>query len=455
MAVITAAKNSINKREHLMETIIKQDEYAKRRQRLMQAMGEDSIAIIPAAAEVSRTGDSVYQYRQNNDFYYVTGFNEPEAVAVLIPNKNGGEFILFCRDRNKEMEIWTGKRAGQEGTVENFHADIAHSFSELNHKMPEILQGKQQVYVAFGRDHEFDERVTKWINDLRMKVRGGVEAPSEIINIEHLLHDMRLIKSPAEIIVMREAAAISVEAHRRAIALCEPGMYEYELEAELQHEFLRQGSRHPAYESIVASGGNACVLHYVDNNKQMQDGDLVLIDAGCEYQLYASDVTRTFPVNGKFNKEQRAIYELVLAAQLAGLKIIKPGVPWPKIQEVIVKVITEGLVELGILKGDVEKLIEDKKYRDFYMHNSGHWLGMDTHDVGDYKQKGEWRLLEAGMMLTVEPGIYIAEDSKDVDEKWRGIGVRIEDDLLVTEKGHENLSLDLPKSVEEIEALMA
>lgn len=430
------------------------NEYAQRRQLLMEKMGSNAIIIITAAPERIRNADSDYLYRQSSDFYYLTGFSEPEAIAVLLPKRPQGEFILFNRVRDPAQETWTGRRAGQKGAVATYGANEAYPISEFANKLPELLLGREKVVYRIGHDHELDRQITNTIHTLRHRVRMGIVAPYEFVNLDQWLHEMRLIKSPSEIELMRKAAQISVQAHLRAMKICRPGLFEYELEAEILHEFYRNGSRSVAYNSIVGGGENSCILHYNDNNTELKNGDLVLIDAGCEYQYYASDITRTFPVNGKFSAEQKAIYEIVLAAQLEALKASRPGVTLNDVHMVSVQVITEGLVGLGILKGSVNELIEKKAYFPFYMHRVGHWLGLDTHDAGNYKINGEWRKMQAGMLHTVEPGIYIAAETPGVDKKWWNIGVRIEDDVLLTEKGCDVLTKDLPKTVADIESVM-
>lgn len=435
--------------------MIQRKEFARRRRQLMDMMTPNSIAIIPAARERIRNRDVEYAFRQDSDFYYLTGFGEPDSVVALIPEREHGEYVLFCRERNREMEIWNGYRAGPEGAVKQYGADDAFPIADLDEILPGLIEGKERVYYAMGRDPEFDRHVMEWVNTIRAKVRSGAQPPGEFIALDHVLHEMRLYKSPQEIAVMERAAEISAAAHVRAMEVCEPGMYEYQLEAEFLHEFTRNGSRSPAYSSIVGGGANACILHYRENNAVLNDGDLVLIDAGCELEHYASDITRTFPVNGKFSPQQKAIYEIVLAAQYAAIKAVKPGNHWNEPHEAAVKEITKGLVKVGLLNGKVDELIKTEAYRAFFMHRTGHWLGMDVHDVGDYKVEGEWRTLEAGMVLTVEPGLYISPDNTQVDEEWRGIGVRIEDDVVVTGRGHKVLTNGVPKEVDEIEALMA
>ncbi|MBU3068434.1 Xaa-Pro aminopeptidase [Aestuariicella sp. G3-2] len=434
---------------------ISRQEFARRRKQLMAMMEPNSIAILPAAPEKVRSRDTEYNFRQDSDFYYLTGFVEPESVLVLIPGRDHGEFVLFCRERDREKETWNGYRAGPEGACERFGADDAFPIDDIDDILPGLIEGRERVYYAMGKDADFDHQVMVWVNAIRAQVRTGAIPPGEFLDLDHFLHDMRLYKSAAEVRVMKRAGEISGNAHARAMRSCKPGMYEYQLEAEIQHEFAMNGARFPAYNTIVGGGDNGCILHYVDNCDQLKDGDLVLIDAGCEYEYYAADITRTFPVNGKFSKEQKALYELTLKAQEATIAEIKPGNHWNAPHEASVRVITEGLVELGLLLGDVDKLIEDEAYKEFYMHRVAHWLGIDVHDVGDYRVGGEWRVLEPGMCMTVEPGIYVAPDNAGVDAKWRGIGIRIEDDVLITKDGCEILTGNAPKTVDEIEALMA
>ncbi len=434
---------------------LNQAEFAARRQKFLQQLPANSIAILSSADECYRNGDTHYNYRQNSNFYYLTGFTEPDAVAVFIPRRTEGEFILFNRVKDPSKEIWTGYYAGQAGAVKDYGANQAFAITELDAKMVELLTGKQRVYYATARNDQFDVRVMHWVNELQAKVRSGVGTPTEFFNIETIVHEMRLIKSSAELAIMRHAGNISAQAHKKAMHVCHPGMYEYQLQAAIEYEFKYHGSSYPAYGSIVGGGKNACILHYVDNNAVLNDGDLVLVDAGGEYEYYSSDITRTYPINGKFSAAQRALYELVLRVQLSTIALVKPGVRYDVLQDHVRKELTRGLIELGLLTGDLEKLIADKAYFDFYMHNFGHWLGLDTHDAGTYKVDGQWRELKAGMVLTVEPGLYVAPDNHKVDAKWRGIGIRIEDDVLVTETGYEVLTVAVPKSVEEIERLCA
>lgn len=429
-------------------------EYARRRKALMAQMVPNSIAILPAAAVAIRNRDVEHVYRQDSDFQYLSGFPEPEAVIALIPGREHGEYVLFCRERNPERELWDGLRAGQEGAVSDYGADDAFPIADIDEILPGLIEGRERVYSAMGSNPEFDRRLMDWINVIRSKARLGAQPPNEFVALDHLLHDMRLYKSAAEVKVMRAAADISVRAHVRAMQACRAGLYEYSLEAELDYEFRKGGAKMPAYGSIVAAGRNGCILHYQQNDAPLREGDLVLIDAGCEIDCYASDITRTFPVSGRFSPEQKAIYELVLKAQAAAFAEIAPGKHWNHAHEATVRVITTGLVELGLLEGDVQALIDSEAYRAFYMHRAGHWLGMDVHDVGEYKVGGEWRVLEPGMALTVEPGIYIGADNQAVAKKWRGIGVRIEDDVVVTRQGCEILTSGVPRTVAEIEALM-
>ena len=430
-------------------------EFAKRRQRLLAMLGEDSIAILPAAPERTRSRDVEHPYRSDNDFYYLTGFPEPEAIVVLIPGRKQGQFVLFCRERDVEMETWHGRRTGLEGAMQRYGADDAFPIEDVDDILPGLMENRERVFYSMGTHPDLDQNMLEWLKRVRKKTRAGIHAPGELVSLDHLLHEMRLIKSPAEIQVMKKAAKVSAEAHCRAMQVCQPGMMEYQVEAEILHHFMMNGCRHAAYPSIVGGGENGCILHYTENESELHDGDLLLIDSGGEYDNYAADITRTFPVNGKFSPAQKALYELVLAAQYAAIDKVQPGNNWNDPHMAAVKVLTKGLIKLGLLKGSPAKLIKEEAYRRFYMHRTGHWLGMDVHDVGDYRLDGEWRLLEPGMVLTVEPGLYIAPGSKGIAKKWWGIGIRIEDDIRVTRNGHEVLSSGAPKEVAEIEALMA
>lgn len=421
----------------------------------MGMLEPNSIAILPAGEEKIRSRDTDYPFRQDSDFLYLTGFQEPEAVLVLIPGREHGEVVWFCREKDREREIWDGVRAGPEGVCQQYGADDAFPIGDIDEILPGMLEGRERVYYTLGKNPAFDKHLMDWVNAIRAKARSGAAPPGDFLDLDHLLHDMRLYKSAEEVRIMEKAGNISARAHKRAMEICQPGMMEYELEAEINYLCAREGGRHPAYNSIVGSGKNACILHYVENSAKMKSGDLVLIDAGCEYENYASDITRTFPVNGTFTEEQAAVYQLVLDAQAAAMEKIQVGNHWNEPHDASVRTITEGLVHLGLLDGDVDELIEKNSYKEFYMHRIGHWIGMDVHDVGDYKVGGEWRVLEPGMMMTVEPGIYIAHDNTDVPAKWRGIGVRIEDDVLVAKDGPRVLTSAVPKTIQEIETLMA
>ena len=434
--------------------MIKPAEFKRRRRQLMQMMGPGSVAILPAAPEVVRNRDVHYPYRPDSDFYYLTGFPEPEAIAVLIPGRKPAEYVLFCRERDEKRERWDGPRAGQEGAVRDYGADDSFPISDIEEILPGLLEQCTRVFYAMGSNPDLDRRLADWVNQIRRKARAGVHGPVEFVALDHYLHEMRLYKSAAEAALMRHAARITAAAHARLMQNCRPGMQEYELEAEFGHECATRGARFQAYPAIVGGGCNACVLHYVDNRDELRDGDLVLVDAGCEFGYYASDITRTFPVNGRFTPAQRAIYELVLAAQEAAIARARPGNHWNDPHDAAVRTITKGLVDLGLLKGPVARLIKDGGYAKFYMHRTGHWLGMDVHDVGDYKVDGAWRELEPGMVMTVEPGIYIPPGIRGVPKKYWGIGVRIEDDVLITKDGHDVLTRDAPKGVAEIEGLM-
>ncbi len=430
--------------------------YAQRRAALASKM-KQGVAVISTAPERTRNRDSGYPYRFDSYFHYLTGFPEPEAVLVLVTGDiakgDKARCILFCRDKNLEREIWDGFRYGPEKAAEIFGFDQAHPVQQLDELAADLLADQPALYCDLGSDAGWDARVIGWINAVRGKVRSGVAAPAELCDIRVLLDDMRLVKDSHEIGIMKRAADISVEAHRRAMRATRPGAHEYQIEAELLHEFRSRGAQAPAYTPIVAGGANACVLHYVSNDALLNDGDLLLIDAGCELDGYASDITRTFPVCGKFSGPQRDIYELVLAAQAAAIAEIAPGKHWEDPHTAAVKVLVRGMIDLGLCKGTPDAVIESGDYRRFYMHRTGHWLGMDVHDAGDYKRAGEWVRLKPGMMLTVEPGCYI-RPGEGVPEKFWNIGVRIEDDALVTPTGCEIITAAAPKTVREIEALM-
>ena len=433
---------------------MKQTEFKNRRKKLLQRIGKGNIALIGSASIQTRNRDVDFPFRQDSDFFYLTGFNEPDALAVFIPEREQGEYILFCREFDEKKALWEGAHAGLEGATAHYEANDAFPIDDLADILPGLLENKAKVFYPMGRNSELDHNLLEWINHIRSQSRTGVTAPNDLSSLDVILHEMRLVKSIGELKLMRRAAEVSAAAHIKAMQACKAGLFEYQIEAELVHHFIQNGLRAVAYPSIVAGGKNACTLHYTENNSKLKNGDLLLIDAGAECDHYAADITRTFPISGSFTEPQKQLYQLVLDAQTAALEQIHPGLPWNQAHDASVEVLTKVLVELGLLKGKVKKLIKDEKYKQFYMHRIGHWLGMDVHDVGDYKVNQEWRLLEAGMVLTIEPGLYIPVDCKTVDEKWRGIGIRIEDDVLVTSQGHEVLTSGVPKSITEIEALM-
>ena len=450
---------SVTSIEKLMPTAecptIPMQEFASRRQALMSRVPSDSLILIPSAQERLRNGaDNMQEFRQNSDFLYLTGLNEPEAVLVLAPGRADGEAVLFNRTRNPDAEIWTGKRAGQAGACSKLLMDQAFPIENFAEQLGEFMQGRSAVYYPVARNDAFDALVLKTFSELQARVRRGISAPEALINIEKHLHQLRVVKSPAELEVMQTVNNISMNAHLLAMQRCQPGIYEYQLEAIFREQCWSAGCRSMAYSPIVGAGENSCILHYIDNNKKIADGDLVLIDAGGELQGYAADITRTFPANGRFTEEQKIIYNIVLNAQLAALAIVKPGLAWNELQAVTAKSITQGLVDAGILSGDVGALVAEKAYQKFYMHLSGHWLGLDVHDAGAYCVQDKWAVLEPGMVFTIEPGIYIGENTPGVDPRWWNIGVRIEDNILVTETGMRNLTENLPKTVEAIEAAM-
>ncbi len=428
--------------------------YTRRRRQLMQLAGNDAIVVVPAALERIRSRDTHYPYRQDSDLWYLSGFAEPDAVLVLIPGRAHGEALLFCRERDPVRESWDGPRAGPEGAVDTYGMDDAYPIEDLDEILPGLLEGRSRVYYHFGRDVEFDLKLIGWVNRVREMMRMGAQPPHEFLELGHLLDEMRLFKDRDEIKLMQRAADISIEAHLAAIGAARPGIREYQLQAALEYVF-RHHDAEPAYGSIVGAGANACVLHYRANNAQAKDGDLVLIDAGAEYRGYAADITRTFPINGRFSPEQRALHDLVAAAQRAALEQARPGVAYEAGHLAAVETLTEGLLSLGLLKGTLEQNLAEGRYKRFYLHKTGHWLGLDVHDVGEYRIDGESRLLEPGMVFTIEPGLYVAADDKTVAEKWRGIGIRIEDDVLITKDGHRVLTDQLPRSAEALEALMA
>jgi Xaa-Pro aminopeptidase len=427
-------------------------EFARRRRQFMHMLGKDAIAILPAAPVRHRNGDIEYAYRQDSHFYYLSGFPEPDAVAVLVPGRDQAEYMLFVREHDPLRESWDGARAGTEGAVERYGADDAFPIADIDEILPGLMETRSQIYYSMGANPEFDSHVLGWVNGLRVQTRQAAGSPHEFVALRHVLDDMRLYKSRAEQTSLKRAAKIAVGAHRRAMRFARPGRMEYEVMAEVLHEF-RSHNADFSYYPIVGGGANACVMHYRDNDQPLRDGDLLLLDAGCEHDYYASDITRTFPVNGRFTPPQRALYEVVLEAQLAAIDKVRCGNHWNHPHEAAVRVITQGLVRLGLLKGKVTALIKDQAYQQFFSHRTGHWLGLDVHDVGDYKVGGEWRVLEAGMALTVEPGIYVRPSPKVAKEFWN-IGVRIEDEVLVTGGAAEVLSGALEKTPEDIEALV-
>jgi Xaa-Pro aminopeptidase len=428
------------------------DVHRARREQLARSMGR-GVAVVSTAPERLRNRDAHFPFRFDSYFHYLTGFPEPEAVAVVIASDEGTKSLLFCRDKDIEREIWDGFRYGPEAARERFGFDEAHSFSKLDEMIPQLLADQPALFCDVGENSEWDARLIQWLNAVRAQVRTGISAPGEIRDVRKLLDEMRLIKDGTELDTMRRAASISAGAHRRAMRATHPGRFEYEIEAELLHEFRTRGAQAPAYTPIVAGGPNACVLHYVANDAQLREGDLLLIDAGCELDGYASDITRTFPVSGRFSGPQREIYDLVLAAQAAAIAQVRPGNLWQDPHDAAVKVLAQGFVDLGLCQGSAEALVESGDYKRFYMHRTGHWLGMDVHDCGDYKRDGQWRTLAPGMVLTVEPGCYVRA-GEGVPERFWNIGVRIEDDAVVTASGCEIITAAAPKAAAEIEALM-
>lgn len=433
-----------------------QEDFQQRRDQLAEQMGPNSIAIIATSPEVMRNADADYKFRADSSFYYLTGFAEPQAVAVIETDTTGEEYTysLFCRERDREMEIWHGYRAGVDGAVDDYEADEAYAIDLLDEEIIAKILNKEKIFYRIGQRAEFDAKVSTWLRSANESSRG-FGMPTRFIQLDLILDEMRLHKSAKEIELMQIASNISADAHTRAMQTVHPEMMEYALDAELNYIFGKNGCV-PAYNSIVGGGENACILHYVENNQPLKDGDLVLIDAACEYECYASDISRTFPVNGKFSPEQKALYQVILDAQLAAIDAIQIGQPYKAPHFIAVRILVEGLVKLGIMQGEVEQIIADESYRQFYMHGTGHWLGMDVHDVGAYKDEaGESRKFAQGMAITVEPGLYIAPDDETVDAKWRGIGIRIEDDVIATENGPLVLTKNAVKTVEDIEALMA
>jgi Xaa-Pro aminopeptidase len=437
--------------EPAQEPMIDITPYRARRAAVIERMGS-GLAVLPTAPERLRNRDTDYPYRFDSYFYYLTGFPEPEAVLVLVAG-DAPKSILFCREKHPERELWEGFRYGPEAAREAFGFDAAHPIAKLDEELPRLVANQGRLYYTAGMDPAWDARILRWLNEVRALARTGVAAPAEIHDLRAILDGMRLVKDEHELGVMRRAAAISTGAHVRAMRAARPGMMEYEIEADLLHEFRRHGAQYPAYWPIVAGGPNACVLHYRNNDRRLDDGDLLLVDAGCELDGYASDITRTFPVNGKYSGPQKAIYELVLAAQTAAIAAVRPGAPWNAPHDAAVNVLAQGFVDLGLCRGTLEEVLEKEDYKRFYMHRTGHWLGLDVHDAGDYKEQGQWKPLAPGMTLTVEPGCYV-RPGEGVPERFWNIGVRIEDDALVTATGCEILTRAAPKRIDEIEALM-
>ena len=429
-------------------------EYTARRARLMQAIGPDGVAIVPSAHEVIRNRDVHYKFRQDSDFLYLTGFVEPDSVAVLVPGRKEGAFLMFVRERNPQREIWDGRRAGPQGVVKDYGADQGLVIGELEQMLPQLLAGRARVFYTLGEHPAWDTKIAACVREIREVSRRGPAAPTDFVSLDASLHELRLIKSPAELDLLRRACRISAHAHVRAMKATRPGGWEWQVAAEIHHEF-EKNEMEPGYGSIVGGGDNACILHYKENEAQLRDGDLLLIDAGGEYRGYTADITRTFPVNGKYSGAQKEVYELVLAAQLAAIDELKPGNSSARPHEVATRVLTEGMVALGLLKGDPQELIATEQHRQFYMHGTGHWLGLDVHDVGRYKLEGEARPFAAGMVMTVEPGLYIAPGTPGIDPRFHGIGIRIEDDVLITAREPEVLTAGVPKKVAEVEAVMA
>jgi Xaa-Pro aminopeptidase len=441
-------------KQQVNQPVIKQKEYARRRRQLMRMAGEESIIILQAAPARLRNNDVYFPYRQDSDFLYLTGFREHDALLVLLPEEKGGKSILFCRNRDPEREMWDGRMVGLEAAIAEYGMDEAYEIKEAETRLRGMLQDMDRIYYDLGRDPMFDQRLIGWLNEFRGEARKTFHAPEEIHALDHMLHDMRVYKSREELSAMRRSAKVAIEAHEIAMQICEPGLNEADVHASLLHTFTRHQCE-PSYLPIVGGGANACVLHYISNKDVLNDGDLLLIDAGAEYDGYASDITRTFPVNGKFSSEQRALYDVVLAAQAAAIGKARAGEQWQDVHDAAIHVATEGMIDLGILEGSLEDQLESKGYKQFYIHNTGHWLGLDVHDVGEYTIDGHSRELEPGMVMTIEPGIYIGPEEEGVAECWRGIGIRIEDNIAITPDEPRILTDGLARSVEDVEALMA
>lgn len=431
-----------------------QEIYASRRDELVNQIGHDDIVILSTSPVKARNGDVDFQFRADSDFFYLSGFAEPEAVLVISPSRQRGKYVLFCREKDVMREMWDGRRTGLEGAIEFFGADDAFPIEDIGDILPGMMEEKEKVFTAVGRYPDFDAQLLGWMTKIKQDARRGKHAPYEFVDLNHILHEQRLIKRVDEIALMRKAGRMSAAGHQRAMQVCKPGMYEYQVQAEMECEFRKAGSQYNAYPSIVAGGQNACILHYTENTDVLKDGDLLLIDAGAEFDCYASDISRTFPVNGKFSPEQRALYDIVLAAQEAAFDKCSAGHGWNEPHEAAVAVIAQGLIDEGLLSGSLESVLESESYTQFYMHRTGHWLGMDVHDVGDYQVEESWRELEPGMVFTVEPGIYVSP-AEGVDERWNHIGIRIEDNVLVRRDGFDNLTSSAPKTPDDIETVMA
>lgn len=434
--------------------MIKLAEFVQRRNNIMEKVGEDSVVIVSAAPEQRRNNDVYYPYRQDSNFHYLTGFPEPKAIAVLLPGRSQGQYVLFSQEHDPHKLIWTGPLIGQKGACAEYGAHQALPIAEIDHYMADLIKNYNRIYYLFSQADLLANRIATWLEQARKLNRGKRYSPHAIYDLMPLLSELRLFKSEAEIALMRKAASISASAHKRVMKVCHSAQNECEIEAEFLYEITRKGCQAPAYPPIVASGANGCILHYVDNNSPLCKGQLLLIDAGGEYQHYAADITRTYPLGGSFSPQQQAIYELVLKAQMAAINLAAPGVAWNKLQTTIITIITNGLVQLGLLKGKVANLIAKGAYKKYYMHNSGHWIGIDVHDVASYKANGTWRTLEPGMVFTVEPGIYIPADDHSVAKDFRGIAIRIEDEVLITQTGHEVLTMDIPKQLLELESAL-
>ena len=428
---------------------------AQRRRDFMESIGSDAVAVFTANPKQSRSHDTDYPYRPSSDILYLTGFREPETVVVFAPGHEEGDFVMFVQPKDEEAELWNGYRPGPEGAVEEYGADAAFGVEEIDDKLPEFLADRDTLYYTLGQDHDFDHKITGWINELRHRRNEPSAAPEKLSDVRDVIHELRLRKRPEELELMRHANRISSEAHVLAMKHCQPGMHEYELQALIEYHFRRNGAEFPAYPSIVGAGANATCLHYTENRDVIAEDDVVLIDAGCEFEFYAGDITRSFPASGSFSNAQRDVYEAVLEAQKAAIDDIEPDLGFDELHERSVERLTRSLVDLGVLDGSVEDLVEEEEYKDYFPHKIGHWLGIDVHDVGPYHtDQGSWRSLKPGMVLTIEPGLYFHEDDETVPEAFRGLGIRIEDDILVTADGHENLSAECPKEADDIEAIV-